>query len=110
MQSFVQGAVVRVPLACRTAVPDTQLPPAAIVLFAKPGARIWVAPIDDVGGKLGEGDVPFKSTEHAGLERPSMVRTMTIKTVDANKAAVIGRLNATMTLAVLHEVRHRMGF
>jgi mRNA interferase MazF len=97
MPIFRQRDVVRVPFPYTDRFTDEHRP--AVVIshgaLGNGGFLLWVAMVTATTSRRWPGDIEVSDLRLAGLPAPSVVRTLKIATIEAARAALLGRLDDT---------------
>jgi mRNA interferase MazF len=111
MPTFSQGDVVRVPFPYTDR--NTRQHRPALVVSNGPlgpgGGLLWVAMITSAANRPWPGDHLIEAWAQAGLPIPSTVRPAKITTIEARDAETIGRLDETITAAVICDLAAALG-
>ena len=111
MRGFEGGDIVRVPF------PSTDRTTTAFRLalivsrqaLGDSGGLLWVLMMNSAENRGWPGDVPINDHLSAGLPMPSIVRTAKIATIEASRAAPIGRLAPSTWDEVLRHIMANVG-
>ena len=111
MRGFEGGDTVRVPFPS-TDRTTTAFPPALIAsrqALGDRGGLLWVLMITSAENRGRPGDVSIIDHLSAGLPMPSIMRTAKIATIEASRAAPIGRLAPSTWDEVLRHMKANVG-
>lgn len=106
MQSFEQGAVVRVPFPY-TDRATRQFRPALVVSTGRmldEHGLLWVAMITSAENRGWRGDFEIKQLAQAGLPVASVIRSAKIATIEAADAGRLGKISPALLRQVLRQI------
>jgi mRNA interferase MazF len=109
MPTFSQGDVVRVPFPYTNRESEVRRP--ALVISDGTlgnGFLLWVVMITSVASRAWPGDIEIGDLTLAGLPAPSIIRTLKLATIEADRAEPIGRINADTMRAVSAQLRSHL--
>jgi mRNA interferase MazF len=106
MPTFSQGDVIRVPFPYLDRDIEQRRPALVISDGALGnGFLLWVAMITSAGGRAWPGDLEVKDLTLAGLPAPSIIRTLKVATIEAERAQLLGKVDAATRRAVMAKLR-----